>query len=128
MVFAPEAREEALQVLRSLVGPVRSHPGCLATRLMRDIGDERILTWVEEWREPRDLERHLRSEAFRRLLAVMELASEPPTFEVDELHRRRGFELVEELLGATAFDPGDTTSSDGGSRSAGVDSNREEPC
>ena len=99
MVFVPPAREEALQVLRSLLGPVRSHPGCLATRLMRDDQDERILTWVEHWHSREDHERHVRSDAFRRLLAVMDLAAEPPLLEVDEVERRQGFEIVEQLRG-----------------------------
>ena len=100
MVFVPPAREEALQVLRSLLGPVRSHPGCLATRLMRDELDERVLTWVEHWHSREDHERHVRSDAFRRLLAVMDLAAEPPLLEVDEVERRQGFEIVEQLRGA----------------------------
>jgi quinol monooxygenase YgiN len=100
MVFVSPAREEALQVLRSLLGPVRSHPGCLATRLMRDDQDERILTWVEHWHSREDHERHVRSDAFRRLLAVMDLAAEPPLLEVDEVERRQGFEIVEQLRGA----------------------------
>jgi quinol monooxygenase YgiN len=103
MVFVPPAREEALQVLRSLLGPVRSHPGCLATRLMRDDQDERILTWVEHWHSREDHERHVRSDAFRRLLAVMDLAAEPPLLEVDEVERRKGFEAVEQLLGPASL-------------------------
>jgi hypothetical protein len=37
MTIDAPAREEALRVRRSLVGPVRSHHGCLATRLMQDV-------------------------------------------------------------------------------------------
>jgi quinol monooxygenase YgiN len=100
MVFTGPARDEALQVLRTLWGPVRSHPGCLATRLMRDDQDERVLTWVEHWQTREDHERHVRSDTFRRLLAVMDLAAEPPLLEVDEVERRQGFESVEQLRGA----------------------------
>jgi quinol monooxygenase YgiN len=100
MVFTEPARDEALRVLRTLWGPVRSHPGCLATRLMRDDQDERILTWVEHWHSREDHERHVRSDAFRRLLAVMDLAAEPPLLEVDEVEHRQGFEIVEQLRGA----------------------------
>jgi len=99
MVFVEPTRDDALQVLRALLGPVRSHRGCLATRLMRDIEDERVLTWVEHWRSREDHEHHVRSGAFRRLLAVMDLAAETPLVEVDDLSRRRGFEVVEQLLG-----------------------------
>lgn len=103
MVFTEPARDEALQVLRTLWGPVRSHPGCLATRLMRDEQDERVLTWVEHWQTREDHERHVRSDAFRRLLAVMDLAAEPPVLEVDQVELRQGFEVVELLLGAASL-------------------------
>jgi quinol monooxygenase YgiN len=126
MRFTTTPGEEALQVLRGLLGPVRSHPGCLSTRLMRDVGDEWILTWVEQWSGREDHERHVRSDAFRRLLAVMDLAAESPTFQVDEVRRRRGFELVEELLGARAVDTRDTVDGYSGPGPEGVEPSGED--
>ena len=98
MEFTPQTSDEAAAVLRSLVGPVRSELGCSATRLLRDAEDGRGLTWVEEWRSVEDFERHLRETAFRRILAVIELAAKPPVVEIDDVTSRRGFELVEEIL------------------------------
>ena len=123
IVFNEPTREEALRVLRGLVGPVRSHPGCLATRLTQDVGDERVVTWVDQWRRREDHERHVRSDAFRRLLAVMDLAAEPPTFEVDEVGRRHGFELVERLLGRPGEEPGGGF----GPRNVKVENSHQEP-
>lgn len=99
MEFSHEAQDEAASVLRSLVGPVRSEPGCNATRLLKCTGNDHGLTWVEEWRTEEDFERHLRAPAFRQILAVIELAKAPPVVEIDEVASRRGFELVEEILG-----------------------------
>lgn len=91
--------EEATQALRSLIGPVRSEPGCRATRLLRDMDDPCAVTYVEEWRSLEDLKRHLKSPAFRKILAVMELGASAPTVEIDEISSRRGFDQVEEFLG-----------------------------
>lgn len=102
MEFDREASAEASSALRSLVGPVRSEPGCHATRLLSNTGRDGALTWVEEWRGIEDFERHLRSAAFRRILAVIELASRPPKVEIDDVASRRGFELVEEILGRSS--------------------------
>ena len=102
MEFAPQACDEAAAVLRSLVGPVRSEAGCSATRLLRDTEDSCELAWVEEWRSVEDFEQHLRGTAFRRILAVIELADRPPVVEIDDVTSRRGFELVEEILGLTS--------------------------
>lgn len=101
MKFAPQTGEEAAAALRSLVGPVRSEPGCSATRLLRDTEDGSELTWVEEWRGVEDFERHLRAPAFRQILAVIEFAAGPPLVEIDDVNSRRGFELIEEILGPT---------------------------
>ena len=97
--FTPRARDEAVAVLRTLIGPVRSEPGCTVTRLQTREEDDRRLTWVEEWRDVKDFERHLRGAAFRQILAVIEMAAEPPVVEIDDVASRRGFELVEEMLG-----------------------------
>jgi hypothetical protein len=58
--------------------------------------EERLRTSVE------DFERHLRATAFRQILAVIELADRPPVVEIDDVTSRRGFELVEEILGLTS--------------------------
>lgn len=99
MTFTSQTCDEAAAVLRSLVGPVRSETGCCATRLLRDTAEGCGLTWVEEWHNVEHFEQHLRGTAFRRILAVIELAARPPVVEIDDVSSRRGFELVEEILG-----------------------------
>jgi quinol monooxygenase YgiN len=99
MKFTSRTCDEAASVLRSLVGPVRSESGCSATRLLMGAEDGSKLTWVEEWRGVEDFEQHLRGPAFRHILAVIELAAAPPEVEIDDVASRRGFELVEEILG-----------------------------
>jgi quinol monooxygenase YgiN len=98
VVLPPPAYAQACRTLRSLRGPVRAQPGCCATRLLRELDDEGSLTFVEEWRERADLEEHLRSAAFHRIVAVMELASEAPEVEIDEVASRSGLDLVESIL------------------------------
>jgi len=101
MEFAPQSCGEASAVLRSLAGPVRSEPGCRSTRFTSGSGDRCELTWVEEWDGAENFQRHLRTPAFRQILAVIDLAAEPPVVEIDDVSSRRGFDLVEEILGMT---------------------------
>jgi quinol monooxygenase YgiN len=105
MNFSPQIFDEAAATLRSLVGPVRAEPGCRATRLMSDTAGGSELTWVEEWRDLEHFERHLQGPAFRQIVAVIELAAGPPTVEIDDVSSRRGFELVEEILGLAQAEP-----------------------
>jgi quinol monooxygenase YgiN len=104
MAFAAELREDALLVLRSLVGPVRAQPGCTQTLLMRDEQDDATVTWVSRWDDRADLDRHLRSDHFRRILAVMELAVERPDIVFECSSDLRGLDLIHEVLGG-ADDP-----------------------
>ena len=99
MKFESKASDEAGATLRSLVGPVRSETGCSATRVQSGTADGCQLTWISEWRTVEDFEHHLRAPAFRQILAVIELATAPPDVEIDDVNSRRGFELIEEILG-----------------------------
>ena len=99
MSFDPKSRDEALHVLRSLKGPVRSQPGCTRTLLMRDICDDRVLTWISRWESREALDRHIRSRHFRRILAVMEIGAEPPDIEFESPNERWGLDLISDVLG-----------------------------
>ena len=96
--LAPQAYPEACRTLRSLLGPIRAQPGCRATRLMGDLDGEGSLTFVEEWRDQADLEAHLHSAAFRKIVAVLEQGVVAPEVEIDEIASRSGVELVERIL------------------------------
>lgn len=54
---------------------------------------------MEEWETQADLERHVRTPVFRRLLAVLELSRSPPDVSYVQGARRRGMEWIEEILG-----------------------------
>jgi quinol monooxygenase YgiN len=100
IVAAPARQDEVRATLLSLAGPVRSQSGCTGSRVFTDLDEDNTLTFETEWKSRLELEGYLHIPAFRSLLAAMDLACEAPTFEVDELRRRSGFEFVEEVLGA----------------------------
>jgi len=92
--LAPRRRADVFQTLRSVQGPSSARPGCVACHVLRDAQDENVLLYVEEWGSREQLERHIRSDQYRRLLEVMELSSEPPEIRFDTICRREGIELV----------------------------------
>ena len=97
MVAPPERREEILHALRWLAGPIRAHPGCAGCRILQDLDDDNALVLVEEWTSRQAFERHLRSDDYRRLLTVAELAAEQPEIHFDRVAERRGLDLVTEV-------------------------------
>jgi hypothetical protein len=58
------------------------------------VEDDRVLTYLVQWDTEQDLEEHLRSERFRRLLPYIELSLEPPEVGFSTIDRVRGIEFL----------------------------------
>lgn len=97
LVVPEKHTADVLKTLRSLLGPTKAQPGCAGCEIYRDALDERVFLYVEEWGSREQLERHIRSDNYRRLLAVMDVAGEPPQVRYDVVSERHGLELVEAL-------------------------------
>lgn len=57
----------------------------------------------EDWTDVEAFERHLRSDQFAQLLAVLELAAEPPTLECRLISESRGLDYVAAVRGVAAW-------------------------
>jgi quinol monooxygenase YgiN len=88
-------REDIVKVFWSLLGPLRVEPGCLACRLYQEVGSAERLLYVEAWETREQLERHMRSARYERLLAIMEAATQPPALRYQEVCGTRGLEYLE---------------------------------
>ena len=98
-IVAPdEKRGEAIEVLLSLKEPTEASKGCLGCRILQDVDDQYALTCVEYWETLEDLEQHIRSERFRRLLPYIDMSVEPPEVEFDLIDKIHGIEFVVETL------------------------------
>jgi quinol monooxygenase YgiN len=95
-VVVPAARrQEIVDLLASLLGPVLAQPGCRWCELYEQVGDRQVLRYVEEWETREQLERHMRSARYARLLAVMEASTEPPLLRYDHITASRGLDYLE---------------------------------
>jgi quinol monooxygenase YgiN len=100
-IVAPAGkRKEVLDVLACLKGPTEVSKGCRACRILQDVDDENVLTYVERWDSIADVEQHVRSERFRRLLPYIEMSVRPPEIEFDAIERVHGIELLLSALGS----------------------------
>ena len=101
IVTSPENHQEILQTLRSVLGPTQVQPGCISCRLYdNDVEDENALFLLEEWKTQEDLEQHLRSDDYRRILAAMELASQAPEITFNVVSHTQGMEVIHAVRGA----------------------------
>ena len=94
---APHRRADVLEILRSIQEPVLAQPGCTAFHVYEDLGDDRAIVLAEIWEDQASLERHLRSEAYRRILGAIELSTDAPEIRFDHVSASEGMELVTRL-------------------------------
>jgi quinol monooxygenase YgiN len=90
-----DRRADVLEVLRSVQGPVRAQPGCVACDIYDEQGPEAGVVFIERWESDATLEAHLRSEAYRRILGAIELSGSPPDIRFEHVLAREGMELIE---------------------------------
>ncbi len=93
-------RAAVLDVLRSIQGPVSAQPGCVGCHIYEEEDPEQAVILVERWESEADLEEHIRSEAYRRILNSIELSGRPPEVRFDYVSSSKGLELVERLRDA----------------------------
>jgi quinol monooxygenase YgiN len=98
-VFTPAGRrQDMLALVETLLAPTRVEPGCESCRLYVDADDPSALTLIEEWSSQPALERHLRSDARKRLIATMEMSHRAPQVHFDTVVRRDGLAALERAL------------------------------
>ena len=88
-------RRQIITSLIPLIGWTRVQPGCRACHLLTDLEEPRAIVVMEEWDTRDDLDRHLRSKDYRRLLAAIELSQEAPEIHFDSVETRGGVEVID---------------------------------
>ncbi len=96
LTLASEKLAEVVGILRAMAERTRVEPGCLAFNAYQDLQDGQVLMLEEVWKSPADLGRHLRSEQYRKVLLVMEMAGEPPEVRFHTIAHATGVETIEQ--------------------------------
>jgi quinol monooxygenase YgiN len=87
---------EALKIFKSIVTRNRARPDdCVFCCICEDALEDGILQFEEMWRSEEELERHLRSQEYRDLLLVLEMATKRPEIRFDTISRSTGVETIE---------------------------------
>jgi quinol monooxygenase YgiN len=95
IVTDTEKREEVFAILRSMAERTRVESGCITCRIYRDAQEEHSIMLEEIWKDEEDLNRHLRSDEYRNVLLVMEMAVEQPEIRFETVLRTNGIEIIE---------------------------------
>jgi quinol monooxygenase YgiN len=95
MTMPPQKSGEALRILKSITEQCRDKPGCISCHIYEDLQENNIFMLKEMWRSEEDLDRHLRSDEYRNLLLILELAPERPEIRFDTISASTGIETIE---------------------------------
>ena len=95
MRIPPKKNCEVLEVLRPLAERIKVNPGCLGSHLYRDLQEEDVLMFEQRWRSEEDLKLHLRSNDYRTVLLLMEVALTQPEICFEVVNHTSGFETIE---------------------------------
>jgi quinol monooxygenase YgiN len=99
MTLPVQKATEAMEILDFVAGRTRIQPGCVSFRLYHDALEKNVIMVEEVWRSQEELERHLRSEEYRNVLFVVEMASEEPEIRFNEISQSTGLETIERARG-----------------------------
>ncbi len=95
VMIPPTKHSEALRILKSIAELNRVHLSCVNCRIYQDVQDNNVLMFEERWTNEEDMEDHLRSDEFRNLLMVLEMALESPDIRFDTISDSTGIETIE---------------------------------
>jgi quinol monooxygenase YgiN len=96
MLIPLEKQAEALDILGSMTEQIQFEPGCIGRWLYRGVEDVRAILLEELWMSDEDVQRHLRSDKYRKILLVVEMAAEPPEIRFDTIAHSTGVETIAE--------------------------------
>jgi quinol monooxygenase YgiN len=94
----PDKRDGFIKTIRGMLEPTRVEQGCISFYFYQDIEDENTFTLMEEWETNPDFNSHIHRDSYKKLLALMELLSEPPEIKINTVSERSGLEYVEDVL------------------------------
>lgn len=90
-------RREILDILRNAECLVRTKKGCLEAAVYLKRYEEEVILYLETWQSREDLERHVRSSQYDRILTALDLARDPPEITFLECNGRGGIEVIETM-------------------------------
>jgi len=100
-VPSPKRHSEVLEILRSVLGPTETQPGCLGCHLYEEDGPDQATVLCGHWKTEPALHEHIRSDLYRRILAACELSDRPPEFSFHHVSRTQGMDLIQRLRGGS---------------------------
>ena len=93
--------KEVEETLRMLSGPTAAEPGCLKCSLYIDLEKDSTFAVLQIWSSELHLRHFLKSDWYRKVLALIDLACEPPEVCFYDDASCKGMEVIKKARGWT---------------------------
>ena len=90
-------KKDVINIFDSMAGSTSVKPGCKKVNLYSDINNDDDVLLILEWNSHKEMEKHIRSEEFRKIMVLMDLSNEAPIIRFNTVSSTMGFELVEKI-------------------------------
>ena len=105
IVTSPKRCPEVREILRSILGPTETQPGCLSCHIYEEDGPDQATVLCGHWKNSAALQGHILSDLYLRVLAACELSNQPPEFCFHHVSKTEGMDLVHKLRGCSGEQP-----------------------
>jgi quinol monooxygenase YgiN len=93
MKITREKHPDILNMLGSIAERTKNKTGCSSCSVCVDTKDDSII-FEEVWKSENDLQYHLRSDDYKYILLIMEMAIEPPDVRFNTISMTTGVETI----------------------------------
>jgi quinol monooxygenase YgiN len=93
----PGKQQAIIEVLVSVQTMTRLKPGCISSMIYEEYGNGQEILYMERWQTKEDLQRHIQSNLYLRVLNAIELANQSPEIIFYDSSETKGIELIEAI-------------------------------
>lgn len=93
----PENQNAVLDILRFVKDRLMLRRGCLESVIYQECDPDPLILYLEHWQSKEDLNRHIQSSVYLRVLNAMDLCREKPEILFYDVSDTKGMEWIEAL-------------------------------
>ena len=97
---SPGNKQSILEILRIAQRGARTKAACVGCDIYETVDTSRKILYLEQWQNVEDLQRHIQSSVYLRVLNAMDLSAEPPTVVFHKVSETKSMDLIESLRGS----------------------------
>lgn len=93
----PEKHQSILDILAYVKEQLQLKRGCLESMIYQEWNENPAILYLEQWPSEQEMNRHIQSDIFLRILNTMDLCGEKPEIFFHEVSETKGMEWIASL-------------------------------